>query len=142
MYLEKVTLYFAMALVFVFTLAPSVMAADAARGGNEQHQALVALVYDQSCKISCGIVRPKLKQLEDEYAGRVQFVELDVSKDCLKESEKTAKSLGILSYLQDTEDWYPAVVVFSSRRKKVKELLGPRNITEYRAAIEKAMAAN
>jgi hypothetical protein len=49
--------------------------------------------------------------------------------------------LGISSYLQESEDWYPAVAFFSANHKMVKELLGARSKELYRAGIEKALAA-
>lgn len=102
---------------------------------------LVVFVYDKSCKISCGVARPILKDIQSDYADKVQFVELDVSKDTLPESRKTAKSLGVLSFLSDSEDWYPAVGVFSAKRKMVKQLLGARTKAQYVSAIEKAIAS-
>jgi hypothetical protein len=106
-----------------------------------QPQALVVFVFDKSCKISCGLVRPMIRQLQEQYLGRVKFIELDVSKDSLPESKKIADSLGISSYLQESEDWYPAVAFFSANHKMVKELLGARSKELYKAGIEKALAA-
>jgi hypothetical protein len=106
-----------------------------------QPQALVVFVFDKSCKISCGLVRPVIRQLQEQYLGRVKFIELDVSKDSLPESKKVADALGISSYLQESEDWYPAVAFFSANHKMVKELLGARSKELYRAGIEKALAA-
>ena len=103
--------------------------------------ALVVFIFDKSCKVSCNTVRPIIRELQGEYTNRVQFTELDVSKDCLKESQKTAKSLGVSSFLSDAEDWYPAVGVFSARRKMVKQILGAKTKEMYKAAIEKAIAA-
>lgn len=102
---------------------------------------LVVFVFDKSCRISCDAVRPIFKQLKVEYGDKVRFVELDVSKEVLKESRKTAQELRVGRFLDDTEDWYPAVGVFTGRRKKIKEILGAKPKEQYVQAIEKALSA-
>ncbi|HNB24719.1 MAG TPA: thioredoxin family protein [Candidatus Melainabacteria bacterium] len=102
---------------------------------------LVVFVFDKSCRISCDAVRPIFKQLKTDYGDRVKFVELDVSKDVLSESQKTARTLNIKRFLDDTEDWYPAVGVFTGSRKKIKEILGAKPKQQYVEAIDKALAA-
>ena len=101
---------------------------------------IVVFVFDRSCKLSCNTVRPVLKELETEYQDRVQFVQYDVSKETIKEARQSAKSLGVLSFLDDHEEWYPAVGVFSSKRKLVKQILGAKPRDAYREAIEKSLA--
>jgi len=136
-------------LVFLFLLfSPSGINASYAEDNSssevkvESNKPLVIFVYDRSCKISCGVARPIIKDIQTEYEDKVQFVELDVSKDKLADSRKTAKTLGVLSFLNDSEDWYPAVGVFSAKRKMVKQLLGTRTKEQYLSAIEKAIASN
>lgn len=102
-------------------------------------RALVVLVFDNSCRISCDRVRPVIKELEEQYEDRVQFLELDVSKERRAESKKTAESLRISGFFADAVDWYPVVGVFNARRKKVKEFVGAKNKKDYQAAIEKAL---
>lgn len=107
----------------------------------DEDKVLVVFVFDKSCRISCDAVRPIFKQLKTEYGDKVKFVELDVSKDVLDESQKTAKALNVKRFLDDTEDWYPAVGVFTGSRKKVKEILGAKPKDQYVQAIERALAA-
>ena len=102
---------------------------------------LVVFVFDKSCRISCDAVRPIFRQLRTDYGEKVKFVELDVSRDVLSESQKIAKALKISRFLSDTEDWYPAVGVFTGSRKKIKEILGAKPKDQYVEAIEKALAA-
>lgn len=109
---------------------------------NQTSTPLVVFVFDKSCKISCNSVRPLIRELQSQYTDRVNFVELDVSKDTIKDSETTAKSLGVSAFLSETEDWYPAVGVFSSKRKLVKQILGAKTKDKYQEAIEKAIASN
>lgn len=108
---------------------------------SENSQILVVFVFDKSCRISCDAVRPIFKQLKTDYPEKVKFVELDVSKDVIEESKKTAKQLKVSRFLDDTEDWYPAVGVFTSGRKKIKEILGAKPKDAYVQAIEKALLA-
>ena len=126
------------ACLFAFFLSTTqciVRAADE----NDESRVLVVFVFDKSCRISCDAVRPIFRQLKGDYGEKVHFVELDVSKDVLAESQKTAKSLKVSRFLDDTEDWYPAVGVFTSNRKKVKEILGAKPKEQYVQAIEKAL---
>lgn len=109
-------------------------------GEEEDDRVLVVFVFDKSCRISCDAVRPIFKQLKGEYGEKVKFVELDVSKDVLGESQKIARALKVARFLDDTEDWYPAVGVFTGNRKKVKEILGAKPKDQYVQAIEKALS--
>lgn len=124
-------------LLFLSTMSTL---ADEVKTESPASNVLVVFVFDKSCKVACTKVRPSLNELKEEYGDRVEYVELDVSKDCMKESEKTAKSLHVYNFLQDTEEWYPAVGVFSARRKLVKQILGTKTKEMYKAAIEKAIA--
>lgn len=112
--------------------------------GDEENddRVLVVFVFDKSCRISCDAVRPIFKQLKTQYGEKVKFVELDVSKDVRSESQKTARALNIKRFLDDTEDWYPAVGVFTGGRKKIKEILGAKPKEQYVEAIDKALAAH
>ncbi len=113
----------------------------AAEETTDEDRVLVVFVFDKSCRISCDAVRPIFKQLKSEYGEKVKFVELDVSKEVLKDTQKTAKELRVGRFLDDTEDWYPAVGVFTGGRKKVKEILGAKPKEQYIEAIEKALRA-
>lgn len=117
---------------------PAVLCADEE---NDSGRVLVVFVFDKSCRISCDAVRPIFRQLKSDYGEKIKFVELDVSKDVIGESQKTAKALKVNRFLDDTEDWYPAVGVFTGSRKKVKEILGAKPKELYVQAIEKALAA-
>ncbi len=132
----------ALALVLVLLvsslLCPAVLCADEEVDGD---RVLVVFVFDKSCRISCDLVRLIFKQLKSDYGEKVKFVELDVSKDVISESQKTAKALRVNRFLADTEDWYPAVGVFTGSRKKVKEILGAKPKDQYVQAIEKALEA-
>lgn len=138
--LSGVTLLLAVGFLSVFgmVLCPFALCADE---DNDSDRVLVVFVFDKSCRISCDAVRPIFKQLKNDYGEKIKFVELDVSKDVLGESQKTAKALKVGRFLDDTEDWYPAVGVFTGGRKKVKEILGAKPKEQYVQAIEKALVA-
>jgi thiol-disulfide isomerase/thioredoxin len=128
----------ALGLLVSSLFCPAVLCADEER---DSDRVLVVFVFDKSCRISCDAVRPIFRQLKSEYGEKVKFVELDVSKDVIGESQKTAKALKVNRFLDDTEDWYPAVGVFTGNRKKVKEILGAKPRDQYVQAIEKALVA-
>lgn len=135
------------ALLLLFFFLSNNLLAIAAEGNSASTaiqaaaKPLVVFVYDKSCKISCSVVRPILNELQDQYGEKVQFVWLDVSKDSRDESRKTAKALGVSRFLEDCEDWYPAVGIFSAGRKCIKQLLGSRSRKDYVSAIDKAISS-
>ncbi|MBU6455526.1 MAG: thioredoxin family protein [Cyanobacteria bacterium REEB67] len=114
--------------------------APAIAAESESHdRVMLVFVFDKSCRISCDRVRPVLLELEETYKDRLKVVELDISPEVLKETQKRADELGLKSFLANTEDWYPAVGIFDKKGKKVKEILGAQPKAKYVAAIEKAM---
>jgi thiol-disulfide isomerase/thioredoxin len=114
--------------------------APAIAAENENHdRVMLVFVFDKSCRISCDRVRPVLLELEETYKDRLKVVELDISPEVLKETQKRADELGLKSFLANTEDWYPAVGIFDRKGKKVKEILGAQPKAKYVAAIEKAL---
>ena len=130
----------ALPLLFAFVLSFAVvfLPAQAAEGSNAEG-AMLVFVFDKSCRISCEKVRPVLLELEETYKTRLKVVELDISPDVLKETQKRANELGLKSFLSNTEDWYPAVGIFDRKGKKIKEILGAQPKAKYVAAIEKAL---
>jgi predicted DsbA family dithiol-disulfide isomerase len=103
-------------------------------------QSLVVLIYDDSCKTSCTIVRPIMKEICTEYCQKVRYVELNTSKESLKESCKTAKEINVHSFLADSSELVPIVGVFCARGGKViKEIRGAKTRDVYKTAIEKAL---
>ena len=103
-------------------------------------QAVVALVYDQSCYISCQKVRPVIKDVISRYGSQVQYVELDISANALKQTRATAKEYGLSAYLSDSADYVPLVGIFNSKHRLMKELQGPKDKATYAAAVAKVLA--
>lgn len=101
---------------------------------------MVVLIYDDSCKTSCTIVRPIMKELCAEFSQKIRYVELNTSKDNLKESCKTAKEFNVHCFLADCSEQVPIVGVFRGRGGKViKDIRGAKTKDVYKAAIEKAL---
>ena len=103
---------------------------------------LVVLIFDESCKVWCQKVRPIMKELKGQYSDKIEVVELDASQTTLKQAESVAKSYGVYGFLRDSADWVPIVGIFSSRKKLLKELVGPKQKDVYVAAIDKALSSN
>ncbi|HEY9778369.1 MAG TPA: hypothetical protein V6C81_31695 [Planktothrix sp.] len=105
-------------------------------------QPLVVLVYDRDCKVWCGQVKPVMKKVKEEFAGKnVEFVDLDTTESVLPDSQKRAKELGIARYVADAQDYVPVVLVFDAKHKLSKQLPGPKSKADYEAAIDKVVAA-
>ena len=136
--MQKIVKIVVASMSLVTLLLPlSAFAKDAA----PQDRVMLVFVFEKSCRISCDRVRPVLVELETAYKEKLRVVELDVSPSKHAETQKKAEELGLKSFLSDTEDWYPAVGIFSRNGKKVKEILGAQTKEKYEAAIEKALAA-
>jgi len=105
-------------------------------------QLLVVLVYDETCLHACGIVRPLIKDITQKCGNKVKYVELNTSKQALKESAAAAKSLGIKTFLEDGVDLVPVLAIFSPKRKRLKELQGQKDKEVYVDAIEKCLSKN
>lgn len=82
-----------------------------------------------------------MRELEQQYEGKVEFAELDSTASALEASKTKAKQLGVLGYFTDVGDYVPAVLVFSPRRKLIKELVGPKKKSDYKSNIDKALSA-
>jgi hypothetical protein len=100
---------------------------------------LVVLIFNRDCEVESPVL-PVMKEVEREYADRVQFVELDVSEGSLPKSRIKAKELGIAAFLDDALDYLPDVAVFDLHRKVSSELLGNKPKASYEAAIEKVVS--
>ncbi len=108
----------------------------------DKRPVLVVLIFDESCKVWCQKVRPIMQELKGQYTNKIEVIELDASQPTLKQAETDAKSHGVYGFLRDSADWVPIVVIFSGRRKLLKELVGPKQKEVYVAAIDKALSSN
>ena len=113
----------------------SVAAEDTAQG----QSAMIVLIFDTHCKAACEAVRPIMKELKGELKDCFTFVELDSSGEKLADSQKTAKELGIHGFLADYAQFVPIVGVFTSKKKCIKVIQGPKSKDVYMAALQKAL---
>src|SRR5215813_3866650 len=111
-------------LSLAFLCAARCVAADETLPG--KNPVLVVLIFDESCKVWCQKVRPIMKELKGQYTDKIEVIELDASQPTLKQAETVAKSYGVYGFLRDSADWVPIVGIFSSRKKLLKELVGPK----------------
>ena len=122
-------------------LAPGCAITQAtAKDAEYEEKPLVVLVFDQNCKTWCARVKPIMSELQQEYGDKVLFAQLDATQSVMAETKKQAKQLGILPFFADFQDYVPVVGFFTSHRKLVKELTGPKSKDDYRATIDKAMS--
>jgi len=110
-----------------------------AKDAEYEEKPLVVLVFDQNCKTWCTRVKPIMSELKQEYGDKVLFAQLDATQSVLPETKKQAKQLGILPFFADFQDYVPVVGFFSSHRKLVKELTGPKSKDEYKVNIDKTI---
>lgn len=123
--------------LFIGSMLPGIiLSADAKTEG-----ALPMLVFVHS--MECGVckkVRPIIQELEKEYKDKVQFISLDVTNDAqLKASRKTAKSLGIASFLTNCEDQFPCVGIFKTKDQLLKEMYGAKDKQTYVSGLNSAL---
>ncbi len=101
---------------------------------------LFLMVFDKTCHAWCDKVRPIVKELQQEYADKMDFAELDITQEALPESKKIAKQLGVLKLVPDFGDQVPSVAVCARERIHiVKEISGPKPKSDYKNAIELAL---
>lgn len=103
---------------------------------------IVVLIYDESCKETCEVVRPIVRELTQQQASNVDYVELNTAKANISKALQQAKDLNIRSFVDDRTDEVPVVGLFArkgSKPKLLKELVGKKNRQVYQANLEKAL---
>ncbi len=129
-----------LALLICCVLAISTFLSKSVSAQDGQGQsAMIVLIYDTHCKTACELVRPIMKEIKGEMKDCFTFVELDSSQERLVESQKTAKELGVHSFLADYAQFVPIVGVFTAKKKCIKVIQGPKSKDIYMAALQKAL---
>lgn len=111
-----------------------VMGMQAVILAEQSGQPMVVTVINGPCLPWTKPVRSVLQELKSEYSTRVSFFELDTAKR--SEARKQAKRLGIERYFQDMVDSAPVVMIFTSRKTLVEELVAPKSKRSYKIAID------
>lgn len=133
--------------MFVLLFAP--MAAEAQATKDEKvapiaadkktAEPTVAFINSKECPV-CAKVRPIIKDLEAEYAGRVRFINLDISDDKTKaESKKLARSVLLGQFFNLYSDSFPCVGIFDKQNRTIRELCGFNSKEKYEGYIRKAL---
>jgi thiol-disulfide isomerase/thioredoxin len=117
---------------------PAISAADIATA----EKPFVVKLHAQWCP-KCMVTKGVWADLEKEYAGRVHLVVMDFTDDATTEaSRKEAQRLGLDRFFEEYSGATGIVVVLHPRTKDVAaELTFSRELPEYRAAIDAALAA-
>src|SRR6185437_2065478 len=107
-------------------------------GDPETAKVLIGLIYDKSCYAACQKVQPLIKEIVDQYPGRVAYVEMDLSDQ--KDAERRARQCRIYSFLSDSTDTVPLVAFFNAKRKNEDEVAGAMSKDDYLKRVQKLLA--
>ena len=84
-----------------------------------QGKPVVVDIYASWCP-ACKNIAPTLSQLEQQYAGKVNFVVLDVSnKSTTAKAEATAKELGLSKFLSENKTQTGSVTIIDPATGKI-----------------------
>lgn len=117
---------------------PAIAPADLASGSKP----VVVKLHAQWCP-KCMVTKSVWSDLEKEYAGRVHLVVMDFTSDASTDASRNeAHRLGLERFYEEFSGATGIVVVLHARTKEVAaELDFNRELPEYRAAIDAALAA-
>jgi hypothetical protein len=119
------------------TVAPSDVQPPLQTPAVRKGSLLVVLIYDESCKTSCQVVKPIVKELTAQ--NQVDYEELNTSPTALKATLERARQLKIETFVSDRTEEVPVVGIFTNKNKRLKELVGFKTKEVYRDAIHKAL---
>ena len=102
---------------------------------------LFVTITAESC-YTCQKLKPIVKNLEENYEGKVAFITLDVSsRNSIEESRETADKFGMGEFFNKNRSSLPKVGILCPDGKKVKsEFLGELNQEIYEKALDELLA--
>lgn len=128
---------------FAVILACAFASAAFADGAEKKRGLIVVFLYDESCKESCLVVRPVVRDVTRQRSDRIEYVELNTSPTAIKETTGKAASLKIKTFVDDRTDQVPLIAIFSTagsaKPRLIKELVGKKTKDVYKEAVEKAL---
>lgn len=99
---------------------------------------LVAIVRADWCP-ACRKVEPALAGIEQEYAGRITFVRLDVTDDdTAAGAARDSEAAGVGAFFGEARGRTATIGVFSRDRRELFRTWGLKNEAELRAALDAA----
>lgn len=106
-----------------------------------QGKPVIVDVYATWCA-GCKNIAPTLSQLKQEYAGKANFVVLDVSDRAkLKQTEALAKKLGLGKFLQANKSSTSTVAIVDPGTGKILTMFkNNANKSDYSSVIDSALA--
>ncbi len=121
-------------------LQPSAQAMPAL-SGELQGKPVVVNIYASWCP-SCQRVEPTLSQLKQDYSGKANFVQFDVSdRGSSQASMNRAKQLGLSDFYQRNKSQTSLVAIVNPMTGAViKEFRGNSNLKDYQMALNSAIA--
>jgi thiol-disulfide isomerase/thioredoxin len=119
-------------------IAPAIASADAAAPGAPW----VIKLHAQWCPV-CMLTKGMWAEVEQHYAGRVRLAVFDFTDEATTAATRLeAERLGLVAALDEVGFVTGPVVVLDGRTKKIVAWISSRDFTEYRDAIDSAIAAN
>ena len=117
---------------------PAISGADVARGGKPY----VVKMHAQWCPI-CMTTKGVWSEIERSYTGRVNLLVFDFTNEETTEASRAeAKRLGLESFFDEYAGTTGSIVVLDRWTRHVTaDIHGRRDLAEYRAAIDTALAA-
>jgi thiol-disulfide isomerase/thioredoxin len=119
-------------------VVPTIAAADAAAPGAPW----VIKLHAQWCPV-CMLTKGMWSEIEQQYAGRVRLAVFDFTDEATAAATRMqAERLGLAAVLEEVGFVTGPVVVLDGRSKNIVAWLDSRDFTEYRDAIDSAIAAS
>jgi thiol-disulfide isomerase/thioredoxin len=106
-----------------------------------QGKPAVAEIYADWCPF-CKAAAPTLSSLKDEYKGKVNFVDLDItSRSTSQQAEVTAKKLGLGGFFEMSKSTPGTLVIINPATGEIlRQFRGNDNKAEYVQGINEVMA--
>jgi thiol-disulfide isomerase/thioredoxin len=119
-------------------VVPTIATADASAAGAPW----VVKMHAQWCPV-CMLTKGMWSEIEQAYAGRVRLAVFDFTDEATTAATRAeAQRLGLGAFLEDAGFATGTIVVLDGRNKEILAWInGSRNFTEYRTAIDAALAA-
>jgi thiol-disulfide isomerase/thioredoxin len=106
-----------------------------------QGKPVVVDVFATWCP-ACQNIAPTLSKLKQDYAGKVQFVVLDVSdKSTTTQAEATAKQLGLSQFLAENKAQTGSLTIIDPATGKIlAQHRNNANLEDYKTVLDQALA--